>query len=40
LKLKKTPAEDIKEAVKLLQEKTLVGVVLNKIRKKSHKTSS
>ena len=32
IEAEKTPAEDIKEAVKLLQEKPLVGVVLNKVR--------
>ena len=32
IEAEKTPAEDIKEAVKLLQEKPLIGVVLNKVR--------
>ena len=32
IEAEKTPAEDIKEAVELLQEKPLVGVVLNKVR--------
>ena len=32
IEAEKTPAEDIKEAIKLLQEKPLVGVVLNKVR--------
>ena len=32
IEAEKTPAEDIKEAVELLQEKPLIGVVLNKVR--------
>ena len=32
IEAEKTPAEDIEEAVKLLQEKPLIGVVLNKVR--------